>query len=222
MRTQKAILSFITILARPKFNEKTIIWKHESLLWKHDTLLGHHVLQRGAAGGAAGTTRDRHADILTCATVTRARARRSRARLSALAGRVRLRGRANLIFFSTLEKQENEYADTCYAGAVRPRVALFAWRVRELCTRRVVTKPCAAQTLRVVGVNRAHGADLGEDAAKGRVTCCFLILFLWAFSQTTSSCFHKRDSCFQIQLGIVDLAPVLPTGTHCEQPGRRV
>jgi len=26
----------------------------------------------------------------------------------------------------------------------------------------------------------------------------------------------------EIQLGIVDLAPVLPTRTHCEQPGRRV
>jgi len=117
--------------------------------------------------------------------------------ISALASRVKLRGRANLIFLSTLKKQENEYADTYFAGAVRPRVALFAWRAAELCTRRVVTEPFAAQTLRVVGVNRAHGADLGEDAGKGPVTCCLLILFLWAFSQTISSCFHNRDSCFQ-------------------------
>jgi hypothetical protein len=60
-------------------NEKTIIWKHESLLWKHDTLYGHHVHHRGAAGVRADRTRDEHASILSCATVTRARARWSRA-----------------------------------------------------------------------------------------------------------------------------------------------
>jgi hypothetical protein len=77
------------------------------------------------------------------------------------------RGRATL---DVLRKtQENEYADTCFAGAVRPRAALFVWRVRELCTRHVVTKPFAAQTWRVAGVNRAHGADLAEDAAKAPV-----------------------------------------------------
>jgi hypothetical protein len=144
------------------FNEITIIWKHESLLWKHDTLHGHHVLHRRAAGGAAGTTRDRRANILACANVPRARTRQYACDFS--------------------EKQENEYADTCFAGAVRPRAALFVWRVRELCTRYVVTKPFAAQTWRVDGVNRAHGGDLAEDAAKGPVTCCILRLFLWAFS----------------------------------------
>jgi len=129
---------------------------------------------------------------------------------SAHAGRVRLRGRANLIIFSTLKKQENEYADTCFAGAVRPRVAFCAWRVRELCTRRVVTKPFAAQTLRAVGVNRAHSADLGEDATKGPVTCCLFIFFLWAFSQTISSCFYKRDSCFQFNRPIPLYQPKIP------------
>jgi hypothetical protein len=84
-----------------------------------------------------------------------------------------------------LKKRENEYADTCFAGAVRPCAALFVWRVCELCNRHVVTKPFAAQTWRVAGVNHAHGADLAENAAKGPVTCCILILFLWAFS-------HKR------------------------------
>jgi hypothetical protein len=66
--------------------------------------------------------------------------------------------------FSRMEKQENEYsyADTCFAGALRPRSSLFAWRIRESCTRHVVTKPFAAQTWRVVEVNRAHGVDLGE------------------------------------------------------------
>ena len=39
------------------------------------------MLQRGVAGGAAGATRDRHANVLTCATVTRAGARWSRAQL---------------------------------------------------------------------------------------------------------------------------------------------
>ena len=120
---------------------------------------------------------------------------------SAHAGRVKLRGRANLIFLSTLKKQENEYTVTCFAGAVRPRVALFAWRARELCTHRVVSKPFAAQTLRVVGVNRAHGADLGEDAGKGPATCCLLILFLWAFSQTISSCFHKFINGIRVSYG---------------------
>ena len=88
-----------------------------------------------------------------------------------------------------LEKQENKYGDTCCAGAVRPRSALFAWRIRESCTRHVVTKTFAAQTWRIGWVNRAHGTDLGEDAARGPVTCCVLISSLWAVSQTISSCF---------------------------------
>ena len=34
---------------------------------------------------------------------------------------------------------------------------------------------------------------------------------------------EKKGFCpTEIQLGIVNLAPVLPTGSHCEQPGRRV
>ena len=73
-RCQKGLRHFVIVCF-----EKTVIWKHESLLWKHDTLYGHRVHYRGAAGVRAGTTRDRHASILSCATVTRARARRSRA-----------------------------------------------------------------------------------------------------------------------------------------------
>ena len=135
----------------------------------------HH---RGAAGGAAGTTRDRHAKILACATVTRARARRSRARLFGARGPRQIAMPCHPEFFFAAEKQENEYADTCFAGAVRPRASLIVWRVRELCTRHVVTKPFAAQTWRVVGVNRAHGADVGEAVARAPATCCFLGLFL--------------------------------------------
>ena len=42
---------------------------------------GHHVHQRGAAGGAAGTTRDRHANTTTRAVTMITLARRSRARV---------------------------------------------------------------------------------------------------------------------------------------------
>ena len=73
--------------------------------------------------------------------------------------------------FTPLETQENDYADTRFAGAVPPRAALFAWRVRESCTRHVVTKPLAAQTWRVVGLHRAHGADVGDDEARAPVIC---------------------------------------------------
>ena len=54
---------------------------------------------------------------------------------------------------------------------MRPRAALFVWRVRELCTRRVVTKPFGAQTWRVVGENRARGVNVGEDAARAPLAC---------------------------------------------------
>jgi len=66
---------------------------------------------------------------------------------------------------------------------VRPRAALFVWRVREWCTRRVVEKPFTAQTWRLVWENRAHGVDVGEEAARAP-QACFLRLVLWAFSQT--------------------------------------
>jgi hypothetical protein len=39
--------------------------------------------------------------------------------------------RAQLNFFSSLEKQENEYVDTRFAGAVRPRAPFFEGRVSE-------------------------------------------------------------------------------------------
>ena len=155
---------------------------------------------RGSAGAAAGITRVRHAHILTCDTLTRARDRRSRARRFGARGPRQTAMGVQQNIFSRLEKQENKYGDTCCAGAVRPRAALFAWRIRESCTRHVVTKTFAAQTWRIGWVNRAHGADLGEDAARGPVTCCVLISSQWAFSQTMSSCFHKRDSCFQFNM----------------------
>jgi len=64
----------------------------------------HH---RGAAGGAAGTTRDRHASILSCATVTRARARRSRARLFGARGPRQIAMRARLNFFRRIFSPKN-------------------------------------------------------------------------------------------------------------------
>jgi hypothetical protein len=39
--------------------------------------------------------------------------------------------RAQLFFFSPLEKEENECVDTRFAGAVRPRAAFFERRVSE-------------------------------------------------------------------------------------------
>jgi hypothetical protein len=119
---------------------------------------------------------------------------------SAHAGRVKLQLACPTETEAPLEKQENEYADTRFAGALRPRAALFVWRVRELCTRHVVTKPFAAHK---------HGVDVGEPRAwrrrrrrcrEGPSRLCFLRFFLWAFSQTIFSCFHKRDSCFQFNM----------------------
>ena len=78
---------------------------------EHDTLYGHVVHHRGAAGGAAGTTRDRHANILSCAIVTCARARRSRARLFG-SRRPRQIAMCAWELISPLEKQEKDYADT--------------------------------------------------------------------------------------------------------------
>jgi len=133
------------------FVEKSVIWKHESLLWKHDTLCGHHVHRRGAAGGRAGTTRDRHANILSCATVTCARARRSRARLFGARRPRQIAMPCHPEVFSPLKKQENEYAGTRFAGAVRPRAAFFEKRVSEYVP--VTSLPIHSQP--------KHGVSLG-------------------------------------------------------------
>jgi hypothetical protein len=53
--------------------------------------------------------------------------------------------------FRRWNNKNTKQADTLFAGAVRSRVALFVWRVRELCTRHVVTKLFAAQTWQRVG-----------------------------------------------------------------------
>jgi hypothetical protein len=90
----------------PSGRRRTIvIWKHESLLWKYDTLYGHHVHHRGAARGGGGTTRDRHANIPSCATVTRACAHQSRARFGARGPR-QIAMRAQLNLCSALENKK--------------------------------------------------------------------------------------------------------------------
>jgi hypothetical protein len=100
----------------------------ESLLYNRNPFTDTICVTRGGAGGRRRLRRVETAQAY-CRVLLYS--------LRVLAGHARdfrrMRAASNCIacpaeFIAPLEEQENEYADTLFAGAVQPRVALCVWR----------------------------------------------------------------------------------------------